>query len=191
MAGEDAADRADVLARAVNGVARRQHKQRDQGEGSSAHPSSLLDVRPCIAARRRRDQRPRKAAVRLVRARLCLGAIVFRGIGVNRVAVLVLLALAGCNRVGSLADKPPAYAVAERRTDHQTIECVQRQWEARGAAVSTVATPTGVRVIARSKLYSTRLFATADIDAFIPDRKLAVRTGPRSRRYAVAARVCA
>ncbi len=109
----------------------------------------------------------------------------------NRVALLVLLALTGCNRVGSLADKPPAYALAERRSDHETIECVQRQWEARGATVTTVATPTGVRVIARSPIYSTRLFATADIDAFGTDRKLVVRTGPRSRRYARVAHVCA
>lgn len=109
----------------------------------------------------------------------------------NRVALLILLALAGCNRVGSLLDKPPAYAVAERRTDHQTIECVQREWEARGAAVSTTATPTGVRVTARSALFSSRLFAVADIDAFVPDRKLVVRTGARSRRYARVARICA
>ncbi len=109
----------------------------------------------------------------------------------NRVALLVLLALAGCNRVGSLADRPSAYALAERRSDHRTIECVQREWAARGAAVSTVATPGGVRVIARSPLYSTRLFATADIDAFVADRRLVVRTGHGSRRYARAASVCA
>ena len=115
----------------------------------------------------------------------------YRDNGVNRVALLILLALAGCNRVGSLADKPPAYALAARRSDHETIACVQRQWEARGAAVSTVATPIGVRVVARSALYSTRLFATADIDAFVPARRLVVRTGPRSRRYARVARVCA
>lgn len=109
----------------------------------------------------------------------------------NRLALLIVLALAGCNRVGSLADRSPVYALAAHRSDHQTIECVQRQWEARGAAVTTVATPSGVRVTARSALYSSRLFATADIDAFSPDRRFVVRTGARSRRYAHVARVCA
>lgn len=103
----------------------------------------------------------------------------------------MLLALAGCNRAGSLADTPPAFALAERRSDHETIECVQREWATRGATVSTVATPTGVRVIARAPLYSSRLFETADVDAFVPDRRLVVRTGPRSRRYARVARICA
>jgi hypothetical protein len=110
---------------------------------------------------------------------------------VKRVALLIVLALAGCNRVGSLADKPPVYALATHRTDHLTIECVQRQWEALGATVTTVSTPTGVRVIARSPLYSTRFHATADIDAFAPAPRLTVRTAPRSHRYAQVARTCA
>ena len=117
--------------------------------------------------------------------------MMFRDNCVNRSALLVLLALAGCNRVGSLADKPPVVSLTARRTDHETIECVQRQWEALHAAVSTVATPTGVRVIARSALYSTRLFATADIDAFGTPRTLVVRTAPRSHRYARVAKICA
>lgn len=109
-------------------------------------------------------------------------------------AVTAALATGGCIRapfrVGSLDRHAPAFSAASAHSDHELIECVQRQWEDRGAQVATVARPGGVRLTARSATYSSLLIATADIDAYPPRRELTVRTARRSRGYARAAQAC-